>query len=498
MGLVPEDRKTQGLLMNLSVAENVDLASVSSSGPLKLITPQRERQVAREYVRTLNIRLHDVQQPVGDLSGGNQQKVVIAKWLDAAASILILDEPTRGVDVGSKREIYEIIRKLCDDDGATVILISSELPEILEMSDRILVMHQGEVATIMDRKDASEEAIMRYAVGGEETHLQYSEVTAGLVENVLGELKLEPSIYCGDKCKEALRLQADPESVEGSVALSWNGTTHPYGAATLEKGKQLQQKFFPKMKLQTLDGRDDATVQTSQVEDAIAGGIDVLIISPLTTDALVPVVNRAKGEGVKVITADRTVDTDVDLYIGANSVESGRIAGRYFVERLKDGGNVVEITGTLGASATIDRHKGFHEIIEEHPEIKVIADQTGNFVRGGGLQVMQDFLQRFPSGEIDAVYCHNDEMALGAYQAVKEAGREDEMFVTGFDGSDATFQSIKAGQMAATVVYPVMSTECLIGAAKMLAGEELPQEILLETPLVTKQNVNKYLGTNFG
>jgi ribose transport system substrate-binding protein len=108
------------------------------------------------------------------------------------------------------------------------------------------------------------------------------------------------------------------------------------------------------------------------------------------------------------------------------------------------------------------------------------------------LQVMQDFLQRFPSGEIDAVYCHNDEMAFGAYQAISEAGREDEMFVTGFDGSDVTFQSIKAGQMAATVVYPVMSTECLIGAAKMLAGEEVPQEILLETPLVTRQNVIKW------
>jgi ribose transport system substrate-binding protein len=305
-------------------------------------------------------------------------------------------------------------------------------------------------------------------------------------------LKLKPSIYCGDKCKEALQLQADPKSIEGSVALSWNGTTHPYGAVTLEKGKQFQQKFFPKMQLQTLDGRDDATVQTSQIEDAIAGGIDVLIISPLTTDALVPVVNRAKGKGVKVIAADRTVDTDVDLYIGANSVESGRIAGRYFVEHLKDGGNVVEITGTLGASATIDRHKGYTEIIEEYPEIKVIADQTGNYVSGEGLSVMQDFLQRFPSGEIDAVYCHNDEMALGAYQAVKEAGREDEMFVTGFDGSGAAFQSIKAGQMAATVVYPVMSRECLIGAAKMLADEKMPQEILLETPLVTKQNVIKW------
>jgi ribose transport system substrate-binding protein len=299
-------------------------------------------------------------------------------------------------------------------------------------------------------------------------------------------------MYCGDKCKDALQLQADPKSIEGSVALSWNSATHPYGAATLEKGKQLQQKFFPKMQLQTLDGRDDATIQTSQIEDAIARGIDVLIISPLTTDALVPVVNRTKEKGVKVIAADRTVDTDVDLYIGANSVESGRIAGRYYVERLKDGGNVVEIQGTLGASATIDRHKGWTEIVKEKPEIKVIASQTGDYARGPALNVMQDFLQRFPSGEIDAVYTHNDEMALGAYQAIKEAGREDEMFVTGFDGADVAFQSIKAGQMAATVVYPVMSTECLIGAAKMIAGEELPSEILLETPLVTRENVIKW------
>jgi ribose transport system substrate-binding protein len=306
------------------------------------------------------------------------------------------------------------------------------------------------------------------------------------------ELKLEPSIYCGDECKQALQLQADPKNVEGSVALSWNSATHPYGAATLEKGKQFQQKFFPKMKLQTLDGRDDATVQTSQIEDAIAGGIDVLIISPLTVDALVPVVNRAREKGVKVIAADRTVNTDVDLYIGANSVESGRIAGRYFLERLKDGGNVAEIQGVLGASATLDRHKGFHEVIEQNPDIKVIADQTGNFVRTEGQTVMEQLLQS--NSDIDAVFAHNDEMALGAYQAVKEAGREGEMFVTGFDGADVAFQSIDAGQMAATVVYPVMSSECLIGAAKMLSDEQLPKEILLETPLVTKENVIKWEG----
>jgi ABC-type sugar transport system ATPase subunit len=185
MGLVPEDRKTQGLLLNLSVAQNVALASVGSRPPLKPIVPLNERRAAREYVQSLGIRLDDVRQPVKDLSGGNQQKVVIAKWLEAGSSILLLDEPTRGVDVGSKREIYEIIRKLCDA-GAGVILVSSELPEVLEMSDRILVMHQGQIGAIIDRKDASEQAIMRHAVGAQ-SHLHLSDETEDvLTENAVG------------------------------------------------------------------------------------------------------------------------------------------------------------------------------------------------------------------------------------------------------------------------------------------------------------------------
>jgi ribose transport system substrate-binding protein len=310
-------------------------------------------------------------------------------------------------------------------------------------------------------------------------------------------LKLEPSIYCSDKCKSELKLTASPADVKGKVALSWNSATHPYGAATLEKAKRFQQKFFPNMQLQTLDGRDDATNQTSQIEDAMARGIDVLIISPLTTEALAPVVKRAKAKGVKVIAADRTVEAPVDLYIGADSVESGRVAGRYFVDKLPNGGNVVELQGTLGASATIDRHKGYTEIIKDHPNIKVIASHTANYARAEALKVMQDFLQRFPKGKIDAVYTHNDEMALGAYQAIKEAGREKEMFVTGFDGADVAFQSVKGGQMASTVVYPVMSSETLIAAAKLLSGEKMPAQILLDTPLVTPENVDKYLGTNF-
>ena len=164
IGLLPEDRKTQGLLTNLSISENITIVKMVSSHS-QLIRPHSEDQLASKYVDSLDIRTPSTSTPVGNLSGGNQQKVAIGKWLEAGVSVLILDEPTRGVDIGSKREIYEVVHQLCDE-GIGIILISSELPEVLEMSDRILVMYQGRIAAEIDRHDASEEVIMNYAVGG--------------------------------------------------------------------------------------------------------------------------------------------------------------------------------------------------------------------------------------------------------------------------------------------------------------------------------------------
>ena len=165
IGLVPEERKTQGLHMNLSTVHNIPLVRMVA-GSERTVRPQQEQTDARRYIRDLAIKVGDPGASVGTLSGGNQQKVVLAKWLASGVSILIFDEPTRGIDVGSKREIYDLIRRLCDE-GFGVIVISSELPEILQLGDRILVMHSGEIAAELDRAEATEELIMRHAVGGE-------------------------------------------------------------------------------------------------------------------------------------------------------------------------------------------------------------------------------------------------------------------------------------------------------------------------------------------
>lgn len=164
IGLVPEDRKGQGAVLSMSVAENVTLASltdISRGGQLSL---RREREVAKRFVRELQIAARGIEQETRRLSGGNQQKVVLAKWLASRSKILIVDEPTRGVDVGAKAAIHSLLNDLANR-GATIVMISSELPELIGMSDRVLVMHEGKIAGELQRSQLSEEAIMLYATG---------------------------------------------------------------------------------------------------------------------------------------------------------------------------------------------------------------------------------------------------------------------------------------------------------------------------------------------
>jgi ribose transport system ATP-binding protein len=165
IGLVTEDRKSLGLVLGLDIRENVSLANLGSLSRLGFVRRGRERQVAEEYVSDLAIKTPGIEQRVQNLSGGNQQKVVLAKWLFTKSRVMIFDEPTRGIDVGSKVEIYQLMNRLAGS-GVGIIMISSELPEVLGMSDRILVMHEGRITGELSREEATQEAIMHLATGG--------------------------------------------------------------------------------------------------------------------------------------------------------------------------------------------------------------------------------------------------------------------------------------------------------------------------------------------
>jgi ribose transport system ATP-binding protein len=168
LGYLPEDRKAAGLFLEMSIKLNIESAVIGEVSQRGLLVPIKERTLAQTYVRRLNISTPSIEQEVRRLSGGNQQKTLVAKWLSIKPKVLIVDEPTRGIDVGAKKEIYFLLRELAES-GVGVIMISSELPEILGMSDRILVMHEGSLVAEFPSADASEENIIRAASASEST-----------------------------------------------------------------------------------------------------------------------------------------------------------------------------------------------------------------------------------------------------------------------------------------------------------------------------------------
>jgi ribose transport system ATP-binding protein len=162
--LIPEDRRKSGLVLGMTIRENITLPALARYAVAGLLKSAAERRAASDIFSRLRVKAPSIEARVGNLSGGNQQKVVLAKWLSLGPRVLIFDEPTRGIDVGAKAEIYHLMRELADN-GVAIIVISSDMEEVLGISDRVAVMHEGMITGILERADCTEEAIMRLAIG---------------------------------------------------------------------------------------------------------------------------------------------------------------------------------------------------------------------------------------------------------------------------------------------------------------------------------------------
>lgn len=161
LALIPEDRQNTGLATRLSIGHNITLADLNRISPMGILKLDLERQIASDYAQRLRIRCESPKQIAGRLSGGNQQKVAIAKWIVRNARVYLFDEPTRGIDVGAKTEVFEVMDSLARS-GAAILMVSSEMPELLQVADRILVMRQGRISGELPGRTTQEE-IMQFA-----------------------------------------------------------------------------------------------------------------------------------------------------------------------------------------------------------------------------------------------------------------------------------------------------------------------------------------------
>lgn len=244
--------------------------------------------------------------------------------------------------------------------------------------------------------------------------------------------------------------------------------------------------------LTVTDAQNSAATQVSDIENLIAQKPDVIIIDPADSDAITAAVESCNKANIPVITMDRESNGGVvAAHIGYDAIKSGNLAGDYVTSQLKDkkDAKVVEIQGIMGTNVAQNRSKGFNEIMTKN-NLKIIAKQSADFDRAKAMSVMENILQANP--KIDAVYAANDEMALGALEAIKASGRLKDIVLIGCDAIDPSLEKIRAGELNATIAEPpfFLGKKGVETALSVLKGEKVEKIVYLKSTLVTKANVD--------
>ncbi|SUX54067.1 D-ribose ABC transporter substrate-binding protein [Chromobacterium vaccinii] len=250
-------------------------------------------------------------------------------------------------------------------------------------------------------------------------------------------------------------------------------------SAIAEAGKQ-------GLKLIAVDAQDDPARQQASVEDLIQKKVRVILLTPTDSRAVANVVREATSNGIKVVSLDRRVDgAEVSSHIASDNVAGGEMAGKYLLDKLGGKGRIVELEGILGTSTARERGQGFHKVVDNKEQVKLLAKQSADFNRAKGLAVMENIIQS--NKDIQGVFAHNDEMALGAVKAIQAAGLKN-VAVVGFDATPDAIAAVKAGELSATV----QQQPALIGqygvqtAKKLLDGQSVPKLIPVPLNLIQK------------
>lgn len=273
----------------------------------------------------------------------------------------------------------------------------------------------------------------------------------------------------------------DDSNNDGDFKIGFSISTlnNPFFVTLNEGAKEKAEELG--VSLTVIDAQDNAAKQTSDVEDLIQQGVDLIMINPTDSEAVVSAVQSANNAGIPVITVDRNAEGgEILSHIASDNAAGGELAAEYLVELIGEGANVAELEGISGSSAARDRGAGFNNIANE--KLEVVARQTANFNRAEGLTVMENILQG--NSDIKGVFAHNDEMALGALEAVKVSGKD--IVVIGFDATDDAVKAVKSEELAGTVAQKpdLIGITAVETAVQALKGETVDASIPVELELV--------------
>lgn len=246
--------------------------------------------------------------------------------------------------------------------------------------------------------------------------------------------------------------------------------------------------------LQCSDAMGDSTKQLGDADTYIAAGVDVLIINPIDSDAVVPAVKSANEAGIPVVLAGVKANDGDYIYVGSRDYEAGHMQGEFMAESLPQNAKVLYLAGTSGAQHSVERHDGFLDALKEagRDDVEILAELDGNYEMAKGMQYTEDWIQKYP--QFDAIVAANDSMALGAVEALKGANRLEGVQVTGIDGLKEAYAAIQAGEMVQTILQnaPGQAEAAYEVANKLLNGESVGKEVLVPFESVTADNVDQY------
>ena len=283
------------------------------------------------------------------------------------------------------------------------------------------------------------------------------------------------------------------------VGYSQIGAESAWRTANTESIKEEAAKRGHELKF--ADAQQKQENQIKALRTFVAQKVDAIMFSPVIETGWTPVLRDIQRAGIPVVLSDRAVDSPPELYttfIGSDFVEEGRRAGRWLAEKTGGKAVIAELEGTVGSAPANDRKKGFAEVIAKHPDMKIIKSQSGDFTRAGGKEVMQAFLRSPEGSQITAVYGHNDDMALGAIQAIKEAGKAPgkDILIVSIDGVREAFEAMVRGELNCTVeCNPLLGPPLFDAVEKIVAGEQVPKRITVEEGVFDQSTAAQVLPT---
>ncbi len=298
------------------------------------------------------------------------------------------------------------------------------------------------------------------------------------------------SVFLLSACSKDAGQNADKEK---QIAVVISTLNNPWfvvlGETAAERARELGYKVT------IFDSQNDNAKETDHFENIIAAGYQAILFNPTDAEGSISNVKRARDAGVPTFCMDREINSNTDAVSQILSDNySGCVAlGQYFVKKMDGKGKYVELLGLVGDNNTWNRSRGFHSVVDNYTEIKMVAQQSADFDRNKAMEVLESILQANP--DIDAVFCGNDAMAMGAYQALASAGKADKVMVFGFDGAKDVVDSIRDGKIMATgMQFPkVMARTAAEMADKYLNGKtEFPQKLPIAVELVNQENIEKY------